>query len=82
MKKNRKYIIWIIALLIIGYVLLDSILYQGVKPEFITEDGFQGNYFAKNISEEKAAIVLIGGGQWFVSSLCWQGRSTFFAGRN
>lgn len=66
MKKNRSYIIWIgiISFLIVGYFIADSLLYDGVKPKFVNENGFQANYFAKNVAEKKASIVLIGGGQW------------------
>jgi pimeloyl-ACP methyl ester carboxylesterase len=66
MKKNRKYIIWIgiIAFLFVGYFIADSFLFDGVRPKNINENGFQANYFAKNVAEKKAAIVLIGGGQW------------------
>lgn len=66
MRKNRRFIIWIgaIALLIVGYFIADSLLFDGVKSRTINENGFQANYFVKNISEKKAAIVLIGGGQW------------------
>ena len=66
MKNNRKYIIsvGVISLLIAGYFIADSILFDGVKSRTINENGFQANYFAKNITEKKAAIVLIGGGQW------------------
>ena len=66
MKKNRKYIIWsgIIGFLFIGYYVMDSFLFDGVRPRNINEVGFQANYFAKNVAEKKAAIVLIGGGQW------------------
>ena len=66
MKKNRKYIIWsgIIAFLFVGYFIADSFLFDGVRARNIKEVGFQANYFAKNVAEKKAAIVLIGGGQW------------------
>ncbi len=66
MKKNRKYIIWIgiITFLFIGYFIVDSFLFNGVKPRKINKNGFQANYFVKNIIEKKASIVLIGGGQW------------------
>lgn len=66
MKRTRKYIIWIgaIALLIVGYFIADSVLFDGVKPRIINTNGFQANYFTKNSTENKAAIVLIGGGQW------------------
>jgi dienelactone hydrolase len=35
-----------------------------VKPKIINERGFQANYFANKDVKNKAAIVLIGGGQW------------------
>ncbi|RAJ04829.1 bile acid acyltransferase/acyl-CoA thioester hydrolase-like protein [Arenibacter echinorum] len=66
MKKNRKYIIWIgiIAILFVGYFIVDSFLFNGVKPKIINDNGFQANYFVKKDTEKKASIVLIGGGQW------------------
>lgn len=66
MKKNRKYIIGIgiIAFLFIGYFILNSLLFTGIKPRQVNENGFQANYFVKNTTEKKASIVLIGGGQW------------------
>lgn len=66
MKKNRKYIIriGIIAFLFVGYFIADSFLFNGIRPKNINENGFQANYFAKNVAQKKAAIVLIGGGQW------------------
>jgi len=66
MKKNRKYIFvfGIIAFLFLGYFILDSILFDGVKPRAIDENGFQANYFVNPDTESKAAIVLLGGGQW------------------
>jgi len=65
MKKNRKYIfgIALISLLVAGYFIVDSILFDGVKPRAINENGFQANYFVKTNTKRKAAIVLIGGGQ-------------------
>lgn len=66
MKKNRKYIftIGIITFLFIGYFIVDSIIFDGVKPRAINENGFQANYFAKTDTKGKATLVLIGGGQW------------------
>lgn len=63
---KRKYIIpiGIIALLTIGYFIADSILFDGVKPKLINQNGFQARYYVKNDLEDKKAIVLIGGGQW------------------
>lgn len=66
MKKSRKYIIWIgiVAFLLGGYFIADSILFDGVRPRVVNNSGFQANYFVQNSTEKKAAIVLIGGGQW------------------
>jgi dienelactone hydrolase len=66
MKKNKKYIIGIgiITFLLVGFLIVDSILFNGVKPRVVLENGFQANYFAKNITASKTAIILIGGGQW------------------
>lgn len=66
MKKNRKYIfgIGIIAFLFVGFFIVDGFLFDGVKPKAINENGFQANYYAKTDTKRKAAIVLIGGGEW------------------
>lgn len=66
MKKNKKHLFWIgtIAVLFAGYFVADNILFDGVKPRRIHENGFQANYYAKDAPEAKAAIILIGGGQW------------------
>jgi len=66
MSKSRRYIIGIgiITFLIAGYFITDTILFNGVKPRAINENGFQANYFVKTDTKRKAAIVLIGGGQW------------------
>ncbi len=66
MKKNKKYIfgIGIIALLFVGYLIADNILFNGIKPKAINENGFQANYFVKDTIQSKTTVVLIGGGQW------------------
>mgnify|MGYP000586736374 CR=1 FL=1 len=66
MKKNRKYLIGvgIIAFLFIGYFIIDSLLFTGIKQREVNENGFQANYFVENITAKKASIILIGGGQW------------------
>ena len=66
MSKSRKYIIGIgiLTFLIAGYFIADSMLFSGVKPRPVNESGFQANYFVKNDTRKKVAIVLIGGGPW------------------
>jgi len=66
MSKKRKYIIpfAIVIILIVGYLVADSILFDGVRPKAINEFGFQAKYFAKDNVTNKTAIVLIGGGQF------------------
>lgn len=63
---KRKYIIsiGIITLLAISYFIVDSFLFDGIKPNLINENGFQANYYVINDLKNKKAIVLIGGGQW------------------
>ncbi|MCV6629196.1 MAG: palmitoyl-CoA hydrolase [Flavobacteriaceae bacterium] len=63
---KRTYLIpiGIIALLIIGYFIADNILFDGLRPKQINQNGFQANYYVKNKVAHKPAVVLIGGGQW------------------
>ena len=63
---KKKYIISIgtATLIVLGYLIADSILFNGVKPQQIIENGFQANFFAKENVENKAVVILIGGGQW------------------
>lgn len=63
---NRKIIIGgiaIIVLLITGYTLLDSLLYNGVRPRAVEESGFQANFFATQEIHNQPAVVVLGGGQ-------------------
>ena len=39
-------------------------LYNGIKPKSINGYGFQADYFVKNNTNSKAAVILVGGGQW------------------
>jgi len=66
MKKNKKYIIWIVitVFLYFGYLISDKFLFNGVKLRIINDSGFQANYYVNNSKKKKAAIVLIGGGEW------------------
>lgn len=51
-------------MIIVGYFVLDNILFDGFKPKSVNENGFQANYFANENTENKAAVILVGGGQW------------------
>jgi len=66
MKNYKKYVvgIGILIILIVGYFFLDSILFNGIKPIYLNNKKFQANYFAKKTTENKAAVIFIGGGQW------------------
>lgn len=66
MTNKRKYLIpiGIIILLIVGYYVADSILFDGVRPKAIKENGFQANYFSKKSIQNKTAVIVLGGGQW------------------
>lgn len=67
MNKKIKILIGsiaIIALLIVGYLYLDNILFDGVRPKFVNEHGFKATLFAKNDIQNQPTIVLLGGGHW------------------
>jgi dienelactone hydrolase len=63
---NRKYFIFIgtTALIFIGYLIADNILFDGIKPISVNQYGFQANYYVKENTQPKVAVILIGGGQW------------------
>jgi len=66
MKNNTKYILFIgiTAFLFVGYLIADNMLFNGIKPKSINGNGFQADYFVKENTKSKAAVILIGGGQW------------------
>ena len=63
---NKKILVGIsvIIILVVGYLVLDNLLFDGVKPKVIDENGFQANFYASPGTENSATVVLIGGGQW------------------
>jgi len=60
--KKYIFILGIPLFFIVSYLVLDHILYDGVKSKSIDEYGFQAEYFALDTTKNKPAIVLIGGG--------------------
>ena len=67
MKKWSKIIIGglvLIAVLIAGYLYVDSLLFDGLRPKAVNEKGFQANFFVKEEIEDQLTIILIGGGDW------------------
>ena len=63
MRAFKIYILPIV-IVILGYLIVDNILYDRINAKPINENGFQANYFAKADINNKTAIILIGGGQW------------------
>ena len=47
-----------------GYFYIDSILFDGVKPKYISGNGLRATFFANDDAENRPTIVLIGGGDW------------------
>ena len=47
-----------------GYFVLNNILFDGLQPKVIDENGFKAHYYAKPETENKTTVVLLGGGQW------------------
>lgn len=67
MNKKIKFItvsVAIVALLIVGYFWLDNILFDGVKPKYVSENGFSATLFSNKNTENRPTIILIGGGHW------------------
>lgn len=66
MRNNRKFILFIgiTVLLVVGYLIADNILFNGIKSKPINENGFQANYYSNENTKSKTAVILIGGGQW------------------
>lgn len=54
----------ILALLIGGYFIIDGMLYDGIRPQEITDEGFYGRYYSNNNGDQATTVVLIGGGHW------------------
>lgn len=62
---NRKIIIGgiaIIILLITGYTLLDNMLFDGIRPRVIQENGFSAHFFANQETSNQPAVIVLGGG--------------------
>ncbi|MEL7194926.1 MAG: acyl-CoA thioester hydrolase/BAAT C-terminal domain-containing protein [Bacteroidota bacterium] len=55
-------IIAITILLVVGYFVIDNLLFDGIKPRSINEQGLIANFFANGDVENRPAIVVIGGG--------------------
>jgi len=53
-----------IVILVGGYFIVDNILFDGVRSKNLDKDGIKGNYYAAPNTEKKAAVLLVGGGQW------------------
>ena len=67
MNKKLKIItgsIAILVLLIAGYFYLDHILFDGVKPKYVSENGFKATFFANKDTQNRPTIILIGGRNW------------------
>ncbi len=67
MNKKIKIIIGsivILVFLIAGYFYLDHILFDGVKPKYVSENGFKATFFVNKDTENRLTIILIGGGNW------------------
>ena len=64
MTKKSKFIgtSIVILLLVIGYLVADHLLFDGVKMRTIQSNEFRGYYFAQEQSVNQPAVILLGGG--------------------
>lgn len=65
-RTKRKYIFWlaIFSGIFIGYLVLNTYLFNGIRPKQIDTNGFHANYFSSDNTDNQVTIILIGGGQW------------------
>lgn len=63
MKKKLIGLALVFLLLIGGYLVMDAILFEGIRGKEITERGIQAKYFSQEAFKQKPAIIIIGGGQ-------------------
>lgn len=63
-KKKYIFLLGITVILVVGYLITNNILFNGIKAKPINKHGFQASYFAKDDLKNKTAIIIIGGGQW------------------
>lgn len=62
--KLSKFLLAITILLLSAYFLLDSFLYDGVKPRAIDHHNFYGTFYAKEETTQSVGVILLGGGEW------------------
>ncbi|MCH2197389.1 MAG: palmitoyl-CoA hydrolase [Flavobacteriales bacterium] len=66
MKSTKKIIGSLLLVIVVvgGYLYLDSLLFDGVKPQEVTGQDFKASYFASAETEKQPAVILVGGGAW------------------
>lgn len=64
MKRPLVIVFSTLVILVAGYLILDSVLFDGIKPRVLDQDGIKGNYYASPGTINNAAVLLLGGGQW------------------
>jgi len=57
--------ITLLAVLITGYFYLDNMLFDGVKPRPVRENGIRATFFAKEGISKQPTVVLMGGGDYW-----------------
>lgn len=56
--------VFVLLILIGGYLIIDYFLFDGIRPKPIKVHGFVGYFYEKEDAQNQKAIVLVGGGQW------------------
>lgn len=62
----KKIILWTIGILIIvsGLWWTKEKVFNTIRPQSITQDGFKANYFKRGNETSKTAIIILGGGPY------------------
>jgi len=64
MQKKLLLVFGILGFLVLAYVIADALLFDGIKPQLILENGIHAKFYAKEGIKSKTTIVLVGGGTW------------------
>lgn len=62
----KKFLIFIavVVFVVVGYLVVDTLLYTGFKPKEVRENSLYADFYAKDGVSDTTAVVLLGGGQW------------------
>ncbi|MEM7656200.1 MAG: acyl-CoA thioester hydrolase/BAAT C-terminal domain-containing protein [Bacteroidota bacterium] len=64
MKKRSLFLIGGLLILIVGYFVLDALLYTGIRSQQVSSGRVTGNWYAKPGIQSVPTVILLGEGSW------------------